>query len=126
MRRLAAVDLYGAAGTVRRRRIIRAEFVAGVACCVAFGLGALLLSTSVGFVVLGAWLVGVGLNYVPLAAHAVSLYEPAKLEAELAAVDVRAEQRHYTRVQVAVFVPLLIVVLAARQEWRRRAATPRS
>jgi len=38
VRRLAAIDMYGARGTTRRRRIILAEFVAGVAVPVAFGI----------------------------------------------------------------------------------------
>jgi hypothetical protein len=37
VRRLAAIDMYGARGTVRRRRIILAEFVLGVLAMVAFG-----------------------------------------------------------------------------------------
>ena len=38
VRRLAAIDMYGAQGTTRRRRIILAEFVAGVVALVAFGI----------------------------------------------------------------------------------------
>ena len=45
-------------------------------------------------VVLGIWLVGAGVNYVPLAVHAQSLSRPGALEAELAGVDVRRELRH--------------------------------
>ena len=42
VRRLAAIGMYGTTGTVRRRRIILAEFIAG----------------TVGLVMVGAWLAG--------------------------------------------------------------------
>jgi hypothetical protein len=41
--------------------------------------------------------------------------------AELSGLDIRAEQRYYTRVQVLLVVPLLIALLAAAQCSRRQA-----
>ena len=38
VRRLAAIDMYGTQGNRRRRRIILAEFTAGLAAMVAFGI----------------------------------------------------------------------------------------
>jgi F0F1-type ATP synthase assembly protein I len=38
VRRLAAIDMYGAQGTTRRRRIILAEFLVVVVVMVAFGI----------------------------------------------------------------------------------------
>lgn len=117
VRQLAAVDMYGARGTLRRRRIILAEFVLGAIGCVALGLAAA-LPGSPGPVrlVLGLWLAGVGLNYVPLAAYAIRLSRPGALEAELAGVDVPRELRRYATWQLWVAVPLLFVVLALRSE----------
>ncbi len=96
---------------MRRRRIIRAEFVIGVVGCTSLGL----LATGRGsgwMVVLGIWLVGAGVNYVPLAIHAQSLSRPGVLEAELAAVDVRSELRHAGLQQFWIAVPLAVAVFA--------------
>lgn len=114
VRRLAAVDMYGARGALRRRQIIRAEFIVGVVGGISLGTLAL-LGSSVVTQVLGAWLIGVGINYVPLAAYAMSLCAPGRLEAELAGLDIRAEQRYYTRAQLQLFVPLLVAALAVAQ-----------
>jgi hypothetical protein len=52
-----------------------------------------------------------GLNYAPLAVHALTLVRPGALERELAGVDVPAELRHYSVRQIWVVVPLLFVGL---------------
>ena len=70
-----------------------------------------------GFV--GLAMVGIGLNYVPLSAHALSLRRPEALEAELEGVDVVRELRRYTFIQLWVVVPLAFVVFDLSQ---RRAA----
>ena len=46
VRRLAAIDMYGSAGTRLRRRLILAEFVVGAAGGMAIGLLAALRSTA--------------------------------------------------------------------------------
>jgi hypothetical protein len=113
VRRLAAVDMHGAKGRTVRARIILAEFVLGAVVCT--GLGMWLAAEGGAFsVVFGLWLVGAGLNYVPLALHAISLSRPGRLEAELAGADVLAELRYYTKAQAWVFVPLALVVFALR------------
>jgi ABC-type uncharacterized transport system involved in gliding motility auxiliary subunit len=68
--------------------------------------------------VVGCWLIGLAANYVPLSVHALTLIRPGALEAEIEGVDVPAELRHYTTVQLWVVVPLLLVVLAVVQ-WQR-------
>jgi hypothetical protein len=115
VRRLAAVDMWGAAGTRFRRTIILVEFFAGSVLGVALGVWALVSGGSPAWTVLGAYLVGVCLNYVPLAAYAARFYPPGRLEAELAGVDVLRELRAYTVRQFWILVPLLFVVLAVRQ-----------
>ena len=115
IRRLAAVDMYGARGTRRRRRVIVAEFVLGAVVGTAIGLAVAIGFPGAGWVVFGAWLTGVSLNYAPLAIHAVSLFPGHRLEAELAGVDIGRELRHYTVVQFWIAVPLLFVVLAVAQ-----------
>jgi hypothetical protein len=112
---LAAIDMHGLGGTRTRARVITAEFVLGAVVCVA--LGALILATSsgTGWTIFGAYLIGGGLNYVPLALHLLSLRRPGALTAELAGVDIPAELRRYTALQVWVLVPLAVVVFAVVQ-----------
>jgi len=112
VRRLAAVDMHGAAGRPTRRRLILAEFVLGFAAMVGIGVWMLLLTNGVGWRVIGVWFVGVGLNYLPLALHALDLSRPGVLDKELAGADVRAELRRYTALQLWVFVPLALVLFA--------------
>ena len=57
---------------------------------------------------------GVAANYIPLAAHAVSLIRPGALDAGLTGVDVAASLRHYTGVQFWVLAPFLFIPLAIR------------
>ncbi len=118
VRRLAAVDLWGARGTRRRRAIIVAEFVLGATVGPALGL-LLAVEGSGLWRVLGAWIAGACLNYVPLALHAISLFPGRRLEAELSGVDVRGELRHYTVVQLWIAVPLLFVALDLAQRRSR-------
>jgi hypothetical protein len=114
VRRLAAVDMHGVRGTRLRRRIIVAEFILGALGCTALGLLAV-GSAELGWRLFGAWLAGVGLNYMPLALHAVSLLPAGRLAAELAGADIGRELRHYTGAQFWGMVPLLFVVLALIQ-----------
>ena len=111
VRRFAAIDMYGTAGTRRRRRIVLLEFVVGTAGLLL--IGAVLLIR--GGWLWAAWLLGCGLNYGALAAHAITLYPPGRLETELAGVDVGAELRRYSIAQLLLFVPVLIAVVAVVQ-----------
>jgi hypothetical protein len=121
VRRLAAVDMWGTAGTRFRRRIILAEFVAGAVLGVALGIVVMATAGGTGWTLFGAYLVGICLNYVPLALHAIELYPAGRLEGELAGVDVRGELRTYTVRQFWIFVPLLLVVLELRRLRREGA-----
>ncbi len=115
VRRLAAVDMHGAAGTLLRRRIILAEFAFGALAGVGLGIWVLTAAAP-----LGIWAIGIGLNYLPLAIYAIRLSPAGALERELAGIDVDAELRRYTVAQLWIFVPLLFAVLAALQEGARR------
>ncbi|MFG1869092.1 hypothetical protein [Micromonospora arborensis] len=117
VRRLAAIDMWGSAGVRWRRWVILAEFLLGV---VGVGvLGLLAVSSGDGLrTVVGWWLIGLAVNYVPLSVHALTLIRPGALEAEIRGVDVPAELRHYTAAQLWVVVPLLVAVVAVVQ-WRR-------
>jgi hypothetical protein len=122
VRRLAALDMHGLAGTQLRRRVIVAEFVLGAVGCVVIGLLTAARAPDAGWRVLGVGLVGSGVNYLVLALHAISLLRAGALDAELASVDVASELRRYTYLQVWIVVPLLLVVLGVLQLRGRPAA----
>jgi hypothetical protein len=119
VRRLAAIDMHGLAGTVLRRRVILAEFIFGAAGCVVLGLLAATRAANPGWRLVGLWLVGIGINYVALALHAVSLSRTGALDAELEGVEVGSELRRYGLLQFWIAMPLLLAVLAVRQARQR-------
>ncbi|MEU7613353.1 hypothetical protein [Micromonospora sp. NPDC049204] len=122
VRRLAAIDMYGSRGTTRRRWIILAEFLVGVVVMVTWGVWVLTSAHGLGSRVLGMWLTGAGLNYAPLSAYAIALMRPGALDAELAGASIDGELRRYTVLQLWVFIPLSLVVLAVRDVLTRRRA----
>ena len=122
VRRLAALDLYGRAGRPLRRRLVVAEFVAGTVAGLAFGIWILIADTNPAGRLVGAWAAGIGLNYLPLALHAVALLRPGALSAELAGVDLDRELRRYSVLQAWLLVPLVFLVLAVQQRRARPAA----
>ena len=70
--------MWGTAGTIRRRKVIRAEFFLGVIGSI--GISVYVLATGSGWMTaLGIWLVGAGITYIPLARHAQSLSNPGAL-----------------------------------------------
>lgn len=118
-RRLAALDMWGSSGTNRRRRLIRAEFFLGTLGCT--GLGIYALVTGSGWMLaLGAWLVGAGINYIPLAAHAQSLARPGALEAELRDADLPRDLRRAGVQQFWIAVPLAVALFALVERGRPR------
>jgi hypothetical protein len=125
VRRLAAIDMHGTSGTMRRRRVIAAEFIAGTVAAVAFGSWQLCAVASPGGQLFGAWLVGAGLNYAPLAVYAVMLSRPGALEAELAGTDTARELRRYTLWQFWAVVPLALVAFTIRDILTRSLARQR-
>lgn len=114
VRRLAAVDMHGARGRRARAWTILVEFVLGAVGAPLLGGLVVVEMPTFGWRLFGLWVVGIGLNYVPLTLHAVSFIRPGALARELAGTDVPRELRHYTRAQVWVFVPLALVVFALR------------
>jgi hypothetical protein len=112
VRRLAAIDMYGTRGTVRRRRLVLAEFLLG--CLVSLALGGYVLWRGglEGWLV-GLWLIGIGANYLSLSIHALDLARSDRLSAEIAAIDdLAAQSRYYSIAQIRLFVPGLVAVRA--------------
>ena len=119
LRKLAAVDMYGARGTRLRRRVILVEFLLGAVGGAAFGVwvmsswgGALALVT-------GTWLLGLAVNYSVLAIHAIKLSPSGALDAELHDIDLRAAFRRYNVAQFWIFVPVLFAILATVRRTKR-------
>ena len=123
VRRLAAIDMHGEAGTRRRRRVILAEFVLGAVVGVIIGVWLAVSAGSPGWQAFGAWVAGIGVNYAALAWYAGPLSRPGALDAELTGVDVPRELRRYSYLQFWVVVPLLLGILALGQSRRPRNAT---
>jgi tellurite resistance protein TehA-like permease len=114
--------MWGGRGSERRRRLIRVEFLVGTAGCIALG-GFSVLSGSGWQLVLGVWLIGVGVNYLPLALHAHSLSRPGALQAELEGADLPRELRRAGVRQVWIAVPFPVAITAlmqTRQQPRRQ------
>ena len=111
VRRLAAIDLWGLHGRPLRRRLITLEFAFGIVLPMV--LGSICLTARAPFTrVIGAWLVGIALNYVPLAFHAFRLSRSGTLKAELAGVDTRDELRRYSRRQFVIVIPVALLVMS--------------
>ena len=112
---MAAVDMHGRSGSMRRRRIIRAEFLAAALGCPLLGILCLLAGGV--WLVLGVWLLGIGANYIALALAAVNLSQSGALEAELAGLDIGSELTLGTGAQLWILVPLALCIGAlARSE----------
>ena len=126
VRRLAAVDMYGSRGGRRRRRLILAEFALAAIDIPLLGLAIALAASTVPRVLIGTYLIGAGLNYIPLALHAISLSRAGRLDAELAGADAGAELRRYTARQLFIAIPLLVLILGVLQFTATRRAPSQS
>src|SRR5262245_48143370 len=122
VRRLAAIDMYGTRGTTRRRRIILTEFIAGAIVMIGFGVWLTAARGTAFDRALGIYIALAGLNYVPLPLYAVALSRPGALDQELSGVDTFWEIRRYGLLQLWIFVPLSLVVMASRQMMGRRSS----
>jgi len=120
VRRFAALDMHGTAGTRRRRRVVTIEFLVGTVALILIGAR----SPSQGGWLWAGWLLGCAANYGALAVYAVVLYPPGRLEAELRGIDVRSELRRYSIAQLLLFIPGLIAVVALVQAFRGEGGEP--
>lgn len=111
VRRFVALDLHGATGTNRRHRLVLFEFVVGTATMLVMGF--VLLAH--GGLLWGSWLLGCGLNYGALTAHALSLHQPHDVSVELEGVDITTEARRYSVAQMLLFIPGLVALVALVQ-----------
>ena len=110
--------MHGLRGTSRRRTIIAVEFVLGAVIGLAFGLWLVSRSVEPPSVLFACWILGIALNYVPLAVLAVRLSRHDNLAKELAGADIPREARRAGVFQLWILVPLAIVILALAQVLR--------
>jgi hypothetical protein len=78
--------------------------------CIGLGIWSWTTASSPVALAVGAWLIGVGANYVPLFLESSSLLRAGAIERELAGVDISREAQRATRSQFWIFVPFSIVV----------------
>jgi hypothetical protein len=112
IRRLAAVDL-----AFLGPWIILPEFALGVIGPTVLGVWTLLRSQSAGGVLFGAYLIALGINYVPLLFHAINIVRRGTARAEIAAEpgDRTRLFRKYRRQSLWLLVPFVVVIVALKQ-----------
>ena len=73
-------------------------------------------------IVFGAYLLLLGLNYVPLLIHAISMVRDGSVLSEIAEdlSDKRAAFRKYRRQSLFLLLPLIVPIVAIVQEIHRR------
>lgn len=112
IRRLAAVDI-----AFLGSRFILAEFSLGVVGSLCLGVLTLVRTHSFVGTVFGAYLLCIGVNYVPLLFHAISLVRHGTATQEIA--DEMPEKsrmfRKYRRQSLLLLVPLVLPILAIIQ-----------
>lgn len=111
-RKLAAIDI-----VFLGYKLVFAEYAFGVLFSVSLGIFVLFRGHSVWQVVLGAYLICLGINYVPMLAYTVSIGGKQNAQAELAdeLTEKRKAMSKYRRVSVLLLVPLLVPVLMFRE-----------
>ncbi len=114
LRKLAAIDIF-----FLGHKLIFAEYAVGVFLSIALGVFVLFRGHSFWQVVLGTYLVFLGINYVPMLVYAVAIADKQSAKAELG--DELSEKQtalsKYRRQSLLLLVPLLAPIFALTQEW---------
>jgi hypothetical protein len=118
IRKLAAVDMAWLGS-----RVIVAEYGLGIVMPLALGLlslrAALLGSVVFGWeAVVGAWLIAIAINYIPLFIYSVLIARAGTVQAE--GRPEIAHARRYGFQQGIILVPFFVVLLAVIQETKRK------
>jgi membrane protease YdiL (CAAX protease family) len=123
IRKLAAVDI-----AFLGSRFILIEFSIGVLGPLGLGVLTLLRSHTMGGIALGSYLLFIGVNYVPLLLHAVSLVWHNSAHHEIAdeTTEKRLLFRKYRRQSLLLLVPFVVPVLALAQSFHPRTPSERS
>jgi hypothetical protein len=118
LRKLAAIDI-----AFLGRGVIVAEFAGGAALSAALGLFVLLRQHSFWQIVLGVYLICLGINYVPMFAYAVAIPTRERAREEIAEElgDKRRAMSKYRRQSLLLLIPLLVPILAFAARRRPRS-----
>jgi hypothetical protein len=116
LRKLAASDIafFGS-------KVIIGEFAAGVLLCGALGIWVLVLRDSFTQLVLGVYLIGLSINYVPMLIYAIRITTNKGTRAELGQElnDERRVMAKYRRQSLLLLVPFLVPILALSQKRKK-------
>ena len=109
IRKLAAIDI-----VLLGSKLIIGEFAAGVLLSTALGIFVLLRGHSFWQVVLGVYLICLGINYVPMFVYAVAITKKHSAWEEMAdeLTDKNKAMAKYRRQSLLLLVPLLVPLLA--------------
>jgi hypothetical protein len=112
-RKLAAIDI-----VFLGSKLIIAEFAGGVLLCVALGMFVLFRGHSFWQLILGLYLISLGINYVPMLVYAVLITKGRSARAEMGHElnDKRRAMAKYRRESVLLLVPLLVPIFALAQK----------
>jgi len=113
LRKLAAIDI-----ALLGFKVIFAEYALGVLFSLALGVFALIRSHSLWGAALGIYLIGLGINYVPMFAYAVSIGGKHNAQTELGdeLLEKRKAMAKYRRLSLLLLVPLLVPIPAVARE----------
>jgi hypothetical protein len=113
IRKLAAVDV-----AFLGPRVILAEFSIGVFGSLSLGVLTLVRTHSLGGTIIGAYLVCLGINYIPLLLHAISLVRHGTASREIAdEIPKRREMfQKYRRQSLLLLLPLVAPIAAILQQ----------
>jgi hypothetical protein len=121
IRKLAALDI-----VFLGFKVVFAEYLCGVLLYIVLGVFVLLRTNSVYQIVLGAYLIFLGINYIPMFLYALSIANREKARAEIAdeLTNRREAMSRYRRVSLLLLVPLLVPIVALAQGRRFARAHP--
>ena len=110
-RKLAAIDII-----FLGPKFIIIEFAGGVLLCAALGVFILFRGHSLTQLVLGLYLISLGINYVPMLIYAVAITkgDSARREIGNELDDKSRAMAKYRRQSVLLLVPLLVPIIALR------------
>ena len=108
-RKLAAIDI-----VFLGSKFVIAEFAGGVVLCAALGTFVLFRSHSLKQLVLGLYLISLGINYLPMLVYALAITRADSARAEMGDEldNKRWAMTKYRRQSVLLLVPLLVPIVA--------------
>ena len=120
VRKLAALDI-----AFLGPKLILAEFSLGVFLSAAIGLLTLKRSHSGWGILVGAYLLSLAVNYVPLLLYAIAIVRQRSAQEEVAheVADRNRSLRRYRRQSLLLLIPFAVPILAFAQE-RQKAREP--